>query len=51
MSKIIDLKKDAEVALELNRVCDSELSILKEQMYNSFKSQTQEVMVFHYFRI
>jgi len=51
MSKIIDLKKDAEVALELNRVCDSELSILKEQMYNSFKSQTQEMMVFHYFRV
>lgn len=51
MSKIIDLKKDAEVALNLNRVCETELSFLKEKMYNIFKSQTQELMVFHYFRI
>jgi len=51
MSKIIDLKKDARVALNLNGICDSELSIMKEKMYKSFKSQTQELMVFHYFRI
>ncbi|MDF7630471.1 DUF5677 domain-containing protein [Erwiniaceae bacterium L1_55_4] len=51
MNNIIDLKKDAEVALNLNRICETELSILKERMYDSFKSQTQELMVFHYFRI
>lgn len=51
MSKIIDLKKDAEVALDLNRVCETELRFLKEKICNSFKSQTQELMVFHYFRI